>query len=283
MPLSLNRRVRASVWIILLLLSATACGEVYRWRDEQGHTHFSDRSTPGAETLSITPQPANASGAYVHVRRVHDGDTVLLENGEKVRLLGINTPEVSGGRKQEEAGGQEAKAWLKNKLEGRQVRLEQDVEMRDPYQRLLAHLFTTDGEHINRALVELGYATTNTYPPNMKYVDELLAAEAQAEREKRGLWALPEYRPKPLAGLDFSGLSGWQRLVGKAVALDESRSQFRLHFEGGFEAHIPKENARLFPSLRGLIGQLLELRGWVSRRGGDYSMVIRHPGALVRR
>ncbi|QSA95478.1 thermonuclease family protein [Methylococcus sp. EFPC2] len=283
MPLILRGGARAAALMILMSLVTSACGEVYRWRDDQGRTHFSDRPVPGSERLQIEPPARTAAGTYVRVQKVYDGDTVLLENGDKVRLLGINTPEVAGGRKQEEAGGEAAKAWLKRELEGRRVRLEQDTEFQDHYGRKLAHVFTADGEHVNRLLVEQGYATTDIYPPNLKYVDDMLSAEARAERDKKGLWALPEYRAKTMAGLDFGGLDGWQRLVGKALGVDERKSLYILHFESGFEAHIPKQNVRSFPPLQSYVGLSLELRGWVSRRGGAYFMVIRHPGALVKR
>jgi len=277
-----NRRGLALVALILLTTVACA-GEVYRWYDEQGRAHFSDRSAPGAERLTIKPSvPTTDTGAWLRVERVYDGDTLKLDNGEKVRLLGINTPEVGGGRKPEEAGGQRAREWLKAKLEGRRVRLEQDVEARDHYQRMLAHVFLEDGTHLNLALVEQGLAATDIHPPNLKYSEALGQAERRAERENKGLWALPEYRVKPVETLDAAALFGWQRVVGKVEALDVTKRQYRLRFAGGFEAHIPKASAHLFPELKSYLGQTLELRGWVSRNGEGYTMTIRHPAALVR-
>jgi endonuclease YncB( thermonuclease family) len=82
------------------------------------------------------------------VEKVFDGDTILLSNGRKVRFLGINTPEVAGRNKSAEAGGEQAKDWLKNKLEHRKVLLQGDVEKQDNYQRTLAYVFTDNKEHM---------------------------------------------------------------------------------------------------------------------------------------
>lgn len=281
-----SKNLRGTALLCLALLAgvaATGCaGEVYRWRDDRGQVHYSDRPVPGADRIAIQAS-APATVTAERVAKVYDGDTIALEGGEKVRLLGINTPEIGGGRKAEEAGGEEAKAWLKQKIEGRRVRLEQDAATRDKYRRLLAHVFAEDGTHINLALVEAGLATTDIYPPNLKYVDALSAAERRAEKEKLGLWALPDYQPKPIASLKTQRPFGWQRLVGKPYALAESRNYRRLLFDDQFEVHIPKEDLGLFPSLQGYLAETLEVRGWVSRRAGVYSVLVRHPSALVKR
>lgn len=278
-------RLLSLIAALPLLVSTASSGDVYRWRDAWGRAHFADQPRPGAERIEIKPQarPAAMPTAHARVERVYDGDTLKLDTGEKVRLLGINTPEIGGGRKQEEPGGQSAREWLKHRLEGRRIRLEQDVELRDRYLRLLAHVFAEDGTHINLELVDEGYATVDIHPPNLKYADALMSAEVRAERERRGLWARPEYAPLRLNSLGALPLSGWKRLTGKVESFDESRGTYRLHLEGGFEVHIPKREAHLFPPLRSYVGQTVELRGWISRRADRYSMRIRHPSALLRR
>ncbi|MDD5036925.1 MAG: thermonuclease family protein [Methylococcaceae bacterium] len=266
--------------LFALLLANEGNGEVYRWRDERGRTHFGDRPLPGAERIREPAPPATALFSWRKVIRVYDGDTITLEGGEKVRLLGINTPEI-GGRKPLEAGGLEARDWLREKIAGRRVRLEPGTESRDQYGRLLAHIFTEDGIHINLELVEQGLATTDIFPPNLKYVDELVAAERRAEQKKRGLWAMPEYQPKPLES--STNLEGWQRLTAKPLATAAGKNWRGLRFAGEFELHIPMENWGLFPPLESYLGRTLEIRGWISRRGGGNSILIRHPSALLIR
>ncbi|HUL14299.1 MAG TPA: thermonuclease family protein [Methylococcaceae bacterium] len=272
-------------YLTLLTAAENGCAsEVYRWRDDRGQSHFSDRPIVGADRIVVKAIPPSAAPATLaRVAHVYDGDTIVLEGGEKIRLLGINTPEIGGGFKSEEAGGQEAKAWLAGKIAGRKVRLEQDATARDKYQRRLAHVFAEDGAHINLALVEQGLATTDIYPPNLKYVDALVAAERRAEMANRGLWALPEYRPKLVGSLDGQRPSGWQRLVGRPYAIAESRYHRRLLFSERFEVRIPRENLALFPSLESYLRGTVEARGWISRRGATYSILARHPSALFKR
>jgi micrococcal nuclease len=127
------------------------------------------------------------------VVRVVDGDTVEVQVGgreETVRLIGIDTPETVDPRSPVECFGVEASARTKALLpEGTEVRLAADVEPRDRYDRLLAYVYRDDGTFVNLALVEDGYASVLTYPPNVAHVDEFTAAAARARDEGRGLWA----------------------------------------------------------------------------------------------
>lgn len=103
--------------------------------------------------------PASASAAWVS--NVLDGDTVQLADGRRVRLLGINTPEIQHTNRAAEAGGNAAKQWLLQKILHRPVSLVSDVEATDKYGRTLAYVFTQDNELINQQLLEQGLATLN--------------------------------------------------------------------------------------------------------------------------
>ena len=123
-----------------------------------------------------------------------DGDTVDVDVGgghERVRLIGIDTPETVDPRRPVECFGAEASARLEALLpEGTAVRLERDVEPRDDFGRLLAYVFRrSDDLFVNLALVEDGYAATLTRPPNVAYVDRFVAAADKARAEGRGLWS----------------------------------------------------------------------------------------------
>lgn len=262
------------------LCDSAQSNEVFRWKDREGRTYYSDHAVEGAERTHIDAAPA-----IYAVKGVFDGDTVLLSNGEKVRLLGINTPEVDSARKIGEAGGEEARLWLQQRLTGRTVRLEQDGELRDKYQRLLAHVFTDGGEHINLALVEAGLAFVDIHPPNLKYARVLTQAESRAEQAKRGIWGMEDYRPRPVveALMARPTLHGWQRLTGTPSAVVSSKRYFRLKFSDRFEVRIAKENLNLFPPLKDYLNRDVEVRGWLSRRRGDYSILVRHPSALIVR
>ncbi|MBI2542739.1 MAG: thermonuclease family protein [Candidatus Aenigmarchaeota archaeon] len=118
----------------------------------------------------------------VNVTQVFDGDTIEIETGEKVRLLGINTPEKS------EAHYQEAKDRLSELVGGRQVKLERTNEDKDKYGRLLRYVFVGD-DNINVIMLDEGYATLYVFTPD-KYYSELKNAEMEARESVRGLWSV---------------------------------------------------------------------------------------------
>jgi micrococcal nuclease len=119
------------------------------------------------------------------VTRVVDGDTVELENGEKIRYLDVNTPEISPPA---ECYGPEATAFNRDLVENKQVQLEYDVECRDRYHRLLAYV-TVGGQMVNRVLLERGYARVLIIPPNgQEHEQEFRDLEASARNAAVGLW-----------------------------------------------------------------------------------------------
>lgn len=124
---------------------------------------------------------------------VVDGDTFKINyNGvkTKVRLIGVDTPEcVSPNKKKNNSYGKEASHYTKERLEGKTVYLEFDVQQTDKYGRLLAYVYLEDGTMYNKELLEKGYAQIATYPPNVKYVDEFTQIQKQAKENKVGFWA----------------------------------------------------------------------------------------------
>lgn len=135
------------------------------------------------------------------VRRVIDGDTVKLADGQSVRLIGIDTPEMHDSPKLSrdsqrsgqdiktiKAMGRRAYEFTRALAEGKHVRLEFDVEKRDKYKRLLAYVYLKDGTFLNARIIEEGYASLMTFPPNVKYADLFLKLYQQARENKKGLW-----------------------------------------------------------------------------------------------
>lgn len=279
--LVLKNRLRFIALLALALLGASPGeAEVYRWQDETGRSHYGDRPSSGAERLPAAEQRA-VSGEFRKVRHVHDGDTVTLEDGTRVRLLGINTPEIDGRYTEAESGGEAARRWLKKRVEGKNARLESDRERQDRYGRLLAHLFAEDGEHLNLSLVEQGLAVVSLYPPNLKYADDLLAAQRHAESAARGVWGSPAYRPRSLDALKGKPPPGWGRWRGTPGRVERGPRFARLVFPSGAEVRIDAENLPLFPPLERYLGRPLEVRGWVSGKHGRPVFWLRHPSALV--
>jgi micrococcal nuclease len=270
-----KRRLMKLLPILLLGCVIPVSADVYQWQDSHGDTHFSDRAYSNSKKIDINP-----GYAYFKVERVYDGDTVKLEDGRKIRLLGINTPEVQHRNQDTEAGGETAKRWLMDKLKNHKVRLVTDVEQADKYKRTLAHLITENKEHINVQLLEMGLAAVNIYPPNLLYAGQLVAAGNHAEHAGLGIWRQAEYAVIPVDRLAKTGYSGWTRLMGKVSAIRGSRKYVYLDFSGLFQARIEKKWLPLFPDINSYLGRTVEIRGWLNKNRGRWSMLVRHPSAM---
>jgi micrococcal nuclease len=126
------------------------------------------------------------NGRTARVERVTDGDTIRLVGLGRVRLIGVDTPEVYG---RQECYGREASAFVKRLLHpGSEVRYRVGVEPRDRYGRLLAYVWLADGRFLNLLLAQDGYAQPLTIPPNVDYADRFAAAARSARERDRGLW-----------------------------------------------------------------------------------------------
>jgi len=150
------------------------------------------RALGGGLLALVTALPAWSTPAPVEgtVVRVVDGDTIHVRIGarvEKVRYIGVNTPEVHHPTKGEEPGGREAAEVNRRLVEGQAVRLELDMQERDRYGRLLAYVWIGD-LMINAELVRLGYAQVMTSPPNVRYQEVFLKLQREAREAGRGLW-----------------------------------------------------------------------------------------------
>ena len=124
------------------------------------------------------------------VVRVVDGDTIhvkLWERVEKVRYIGVNTPETHHPTRGEEPGGREAAEMNRRLVAGQRVRLELDVRARDRHGRLLAYVWVGD-LMVNAELVRLGYAQVMTVPPNVKHQELFVKLQREARDAGRGLW-----------------------------------------------------------------------------------------------
>ncbi len=157
---------------------------------------------PSEQTKFSIPMGESYDYTNIMVKRVVDGDTLLLENGMRVRLIGIDTPEVHESdklfRDSKRSGedvstikklGGEAYQFTKNLVEGKRVSLEFDTDKYDKYNRLLAYVFLkNNGIFVNAEIVKQGYASLMTIPPNIKYADQLRQLYKEARESKRGLW-----------------------------------------------------------------------------------------------
>jgi micrococcal nuclease len=143
---------------------------------------------------SSANQAPTVLGEY-RVSKVVDGDTVEVSidgRTQKVRLIGMDTPEVVDPRKAVQCFGREASAEAKRRLSGKTVRLEYDVQVgeQDKYGRRLAYVFLPDGTNYAEGMIRDGYAKEYTYQGQVyKYQENFNQAEEEAEQAARGLWS----------------------------------------------------------------------------------------------
>ncbi len=131
--------------------------------------------------------------------RVVDGDTIVLDGNEKVRLIGVDTPETVHPSKSVEHFGKEASAFTKRIVEGKRVRLEYDWQKIDKYGRTLAYVYLEDGTFLNAAIIKQGYGHAYTKYP-FKHLEDFRKYEQEAREKGQGLWSDNiEARPEKLA------------------------------------------------------------------------------------
>ena len=134
-----------------------------------------------------SPPSPTAKASTAAVKRVIDGDTVELTTSEKIRLIGVDTPETKDPRKPVQYFGKEATAFTQRLVEGKRVRLEYDQQRQDKYGRTLAYVYLDDGTFVNAEIIRQGYGFAYTRFP-FTYLEQFRQLEREAREAKRGLW-----------------------------------------------------------------------------------------------
>lgn len=225
------------------------------------------------------------------VTQVVDGDTVLLDSGLVVRLIGMQAPKLPLDREGFPTWplAPEAKDGLEALALGKTVTLGYGGEEKDRYDRALAHLFIeTEAGPVwaQWAMLKSGLGRVYSFPDNRQCLDQLFAAEAAARSERLGIWADPYYsvraaeRPELLLGL----VGHYELVDGRVLLAEKSGSRVYLNFgrfwKEDFTAVIEAPALRLFArdgvDPLTLEGALVRIRGWVDDRDGP-RIEITHP------
>jgi len=138
--------------------------------------------------LFLLHQQATWAGAGYQIKWVVDGDTVVLSDGQKIRYIGINAPELAHDDHKAEPYGEESKRFNAMLVDRGKVRLEFDQERLDQYKRRLAYVFLKSGTFVNAEMLLNGYAYFLYSPPNIEHNALLLQAQRSAMLAKRGIW-----------------------------------------------------------------------------------------------
>jgi len=152
------------------------------------------KTEPTKDSGSVEITEAEKIAGYVSVSRVIDGDTVVvnvINEDETIRLIGIDTPESVDPRKPVQCFALEASEHLKTLVRGRKMKLVIDPSQQseDKYDRWLRYLILDDGTDVNKKMIEDGYAYEYTYDRPYIRQAEYRAAQEDAKKSKRGLWA----------------------------------------------------------------------------------------------
>lgn len=162
---------------IISIIGIAATSESPPEATQQENSTYSEAVKPSPESKKQTTTPEG-----ITVVSVVDGDTLKISSGEVVRLIGIDSPETKAPYYIE------AKSKLTELTLHKKVRLEKDISEVDRYGRLLRYIYVGD-LFINLEMVKQGHATAYTYPPDVKYSEQFVAAEKEARSAKRGLWS----------------------------------------------------------------------------------------------
>ncbi len=222
------------------------------------------------------------------VKYVYDGDTVILKDGRKVRLIGINTPEMSRDGQAAQAYAQAARDQLRAliKQSQQQVKLRYGKDPRDHYGRQLAHLFNKQGDNLQSKLLAQGLAVAITYPPNDHFSSCYQLIEALAQCRRTGLWSHPDYRIIPATQLNPKS-RGYRLITARVKTIRETSKGISITLENGLIASIRQHDLANFDKswLADLKNQALLLRGWIHPAKSpdhhtQYFMRLRHPSSI---
>lgn len=248
----------------------------------------------GGATKSMKT-PTLVKGEIDSVQQVVDGDTLFLSSGLKVRVSGVQAPKLSLGRPhvQDWPLGLDAKQALARLTQGQRVGLYYGGERRDRYGRALAQVFTLnhDGQtdiYIQEEMLRLGLARVYTWPDTFQDVRRLLAAEAQARRDKKGIWAVDYYNIRsPNADSLAQDVDSFQLVEGIITSTAEVRGRVYLNFGADYKTDftivVDKDARKRFESAGydplQLGGAKVRVRGWIELVNGP-SIWLTHPEPL---
>ena len=239
--------------------------------------------------------PTGQPDELATVRYVHDGDTIHLEDGRKIRLIGINTPELEHDDTPAQAFATEARDALIAAItaHNNRVGLVYGAEGHDRYNRTLAHLFTPDGENVQAQLLLQGVATAIAHPPNTAFSECYARQEKTARCNGAGIWSNPKQAVLNATDLDAES-KGYHLVTGKVEHISQTTKGVWI-FMSELMLGIPRQHLADFDQaeLLSLRGKKLTVRGWIQpksrkqakkkfRNGRTvrYYMHIRHPSAI---
>ncbi len=223
-----------------------------------------------AGTLSFV-----SSGRWVQVGKIYDGDTFQTRSGERIRLLGINTPEVAHPSSPAQPMGKEATRALRKLISGKVVRLAFDEQRRDIYKRTLAQVYLRNGDWVNAKMIDLGMAHVYSFTPNLRWAGKLISREQKARRDKRGIWNTRRFGMLKAGKVKAANLGQFRVLSGKIDSVGKKGFSFRMQ---GLKISIPRKYRSFFinkPRLRA--GDSVVVHGVVRSSSSGLYLALHSP------
>ncbi len=217
------------------------------------------------------------------VKRVIDGDTITLKNGDTVRFLGVNTPELGHGKFRDEPLANQARQFVARKIQDRDVRLVNERQKKDKYGRRLAQVETQSGENIQIGLLKRGLAfVVAVGEGEFDYVAAYIEAESIARDTGKGVWGNDFYAPVSAKSAVDKRHRGYTRVRGTVKRVSRSKSNQTLHLEGDFRILIGHETWQQYfkGNAQSYVGRTVEARGWIFKSHGVTGLKIYHPSML---
>jgi len=220
----------------------------------------------GYASASGCPSPSNPQ--LITIRDVYDGDTLLLQDGRKVRLIGINTPEKGRDGQPDEPLAQQATAAVRLLVKDQTpLWLQLGRQPSDRYGRTLAHIFLADGRSLEAELLKQGLGFAISISPNLALRDCLNEAERVARKAELGVWSEPQYQPIHASTLNHrsGGFGRYQGEVSRAGL--RARSPY-LELNDKLYLPLPAELLQQLTQISSddLLGRKIEVRGWLIAR-----------------
>jgi micrococcal nuclease len=229
---------------------------------------------PFAAAARVDPAALPREGRAIEVI---DGDTLRLDSGREVRLVGIQAPKLPLGRPNFPHWplAPESKAGLETLALGKRLALSYGGTPVDRYGRLLAELTDETGRWIQGELLAQGLARAYTFPDNRARAADLHKREAEARAARRGIWASPHYRVQQAAS-EVRALSGFELVEGRVLAVAQNRGRTYLNFgadwRSDFTVAVSDGGRRMFREAGIELGQLegkqIRVRGWLKFENG---------------
>jgi micrococcal nuclease len=228
------------------------------------------------------PCPAAPETPALDIRRVIDGDTLVLADGRHVRFIGINAMELGHDGAVDQPYAAAARDALKDliKLHGGLVRLEPGSETYDEHGRSLAYIFTSNGEDLGLDLIKSGLAVVIAVPPDVSRLECYVAAETDARAAHLGIWSPTS--PLLVEAADAHPINGGFLIVtGVVTESSQVRAGVHLVLDGRLRLWVPTKDLQRFAvDPVGLKGRKVLVRGWVRDYKGSPELDLHAPAAL---